>query len=182
MTTTDIFGYTIPDDNDVVRQGAAAMRTLGRGIDGNQGYGTCRLTAAGSLPTPGSGTTLNGVNVFSTTPAEKSGPAQWSFSAGGIRAVGRSWIVWASFSLTFAGNINGQRFAMLGSFDTAWSSLPGSASGPIPAGHSNSIFVTGGRLLTLAPGPALGIMCWQNSGGGLAITDASLNVVALRPA
>lgn len=34
MTTTAILGITIPDDTDLVKDGASAMRTIGNGFDG----------------------------------------------------------------------------------------------------------------------------------------------------
>lgn len=33
MTTTSILGITIPDDTDLVKDGASAMRTIGNGFD-----------------------------------------------------------------------------------------------------------------------------------------------------
>lgn len=35
MATTSILGITLPDDTDLVKDGAAAIRTLGNGIDDN---------------------------------------------------------------------------------------------------------------------------------------------------
>ena len=37
MATTTIFGVTIPDDTDLVKDGAAAIRTVGNGFDGALG-------------------------------------------------------------------------------------------------------------------------------------------------
>ena len=37
MATTAIFGVTIPDDTDLVKDGAAAIRTVGNGFDGALG-------------------------------------------------------------------------------------------------------------------------------------------------
>jgi aconitase A len=34
MATTSILGITIPDDTDLVKDGASAMRTIGNGFDG----------------------------------------------------------------------------------------------------------------------------------------------------
>ncbi|HEY7821859.1 MAG TPA: hypothetical protein VIG24_03440 [Acidimicrobiia bacterium] len=39
MATTSNFGWTTPDDTDLVRDGAAAIRTLGNAIDATVGGG-----------------------------------------------------------------------------------------------------------------------------------------------
>ena len=42
MATTTIFGWTTPDDTDLVKDGAAAIRTLGSSIDTSLGSITIR--------------------------------------------------------------------------------------------------------------------------------------------
>jgi hypothetical protein len=46
MATTAIFGVTIPDDTDLVKDGAAAIRTVGNGFDGALGKVTLNAQTA----------------------------------------------------------------------------------------------------------------------------------------
>lgn len=46
MTTTAIFGITIPDDTDLVKDGASAIRTVGNGFDSAVGQITLNARTA----------------------------------------------------------------------------------------------------------------------------------------
>lgn len=46
MTTTAIFGITIPDDTDLVKDGASAIRTVGNGFDSAVGQMTLNAKTA----------------------------------------------------------------------------------------------------------------------------------------
>lgn len=46
MTTTAIFGITIPDDTDLVKDGASAIRTVGNGFDSALGQVTLNAQTA----------------------------------------------------------------------------------------------------------------------------------------
>ena len=46
MTTTSNFGWTIPDDTDLVKNGALAIRTLGNAIDTSFGGGILQVVQA----------------------------------------------------------------------------------------------------------------------------------------
>ncbi len=46
MTTTSIFGITIPDDTDLVKDGASAIRTVGNGFDSAVGQVTLNAQTA----------------------------------------------------------------------------------------------------------------------------------------
>jgi len=46
MTTTAIFGITIPDDTDLVKDGASAIRTVGNGFDSAVGQMTLNAQTA----------------------------------------------------------------------------------------------------------------------------------------
>ena len=46
MTTTSIFGITIPDDTDLVKDGASAIRTVGNGFDSAVGQVTLNALTA----------------------------------------------------------------------------------------------------------------------------------------
>ncbi len=46
MTTTAIFGITIPDDTDLVKDGASAIRTVGNGFDSAVGQVTLNAQTA----------------------------------------------------------------------------------------------------------------------------------------
>ncbi len=46
MTTTSIFGITIPDDTDLVKDGASAIRTVGNGFDSAVGQITLNAKTA----------------------------------------------------------------------------------------------------------------------------------------
>lgn len=46
MTTTAIFGITIPDDTDLVKDGASAIRTVGNGFDSAVGQVTLNARTA----------------------------------------------------------------------------------------------------------------------------------------